>query len=101
MNKRQVKLSEAEQRIIQQQEAATSDVRELKRWQAVRLYGNGQAMSAVVNVVGRSSRTIQRWVEAYQEHGLAGRERQEIERCAARRDRAALTTVSTGSTVEQ
>lgn len=72
MNNRQFKLSEAEQRIIQQREAVTTNVRELRRLQAVRLYGNGQVMSAVVNVVGSSSRTIQRWVEAYQEHGLAG-----------------------------
>ncbi len=72
MNNREFKLSEAEQRAIQQREAATSDVRELKRLQAVRLYGSGQAMSAVVNMVGSSSRSIQRWVQDYQERGIAG-----------------------------
>jgi len=72
MNNREFKLSEAEQGAIQEREAATSDVRELKRLQAVRLYGSGQAMSAVVNVVGSNSRTIQRWVQAYQERGIAG-----------------------------
>jgi transposase len=72
MNNREFKLSETEQRAIQQREAATSKVRELKQLQAVRLYGSGQAMSAVVNVVGSSSRSIQRWVQAYQERGLAG-----------------------------
>ena len=72
MNNREFKLSEAEQRAIQEREATTSDVRELKRLQAVRLYGSGQAMSAVVNVVGSNSRTIQRWVQAYQERGIAG-----------------------------
>jgi putative transposase len=72
MNTRQFKLSEAEQGAIQQREAVTTNVRELKRLQAVRLYGSGQAMTAVVNVVGSSSRTIQRWVQDYQERGLAG-----------------------------
>lgn len=72
MNNREFKLSETEQGAIQRREGATTDARELKRLQAVRLYGSGQAMSAVVNVVGSSSRTIQRWVQAYQERGLAG-----------------------------
>ncbi len=72
MNNREFGLSEAEQAAIQQREAATSDVRELKRLQAVRLYGSGQTMNAVVNVVGSSSRTIQRWVADYQERGIAG-----------------------------
>src|SRR5262249_30695109 len=57
---------------IQQREAVTSSVRELKRLQAVRLYGSGQAMRGVVKVVGSSSRTVQRWVQDYQERGLEG-----------------------------
>ena len=72
MNNREFKLSEAEQGAIQQREIATTDGREWKRLQAVRLYGSGQAMRAVENVVGSSSRTIQRWVQAYQEGGLSG-----------------------------
>jgi transposase len=72
MNNRQFKLSGEEQEAIQQREGATTSIRELKRLQAVRLYGSGQAMGAVVNVVGSSSRTIQRWVQDYQERGIAG-----------------------------
>lgn len=72
MNNREFRLSEAEERAIQAREGETKDVRELKRLQGVRLYGSGQAMSAVVNVVDSSRRTIQRWVAAYQEQGLAG-----------------------------
>lgn len=72
MNNREFTLNEAEQRAIQQREAMTGDVRELKRLQAVRLYGSGQAMSTVIKVVGSSRRTIQRWVADYQEQGLAG-----------------------------
>jgi len=72
MNNREFKLSEAEQQAIQQREGETTDVRELRRLQAVRLYGSGQTMSAVVNVVGSSSRTIQRWVQNYQERAIAG-----------------------------
>jgi transposase len=72
MNNRKFNLNEAEQQALQQRESATGDVRELKRLQAVRLYGSGEAMSAVVKVVGSSSRTIQRWVQAYQEQGIGG-----------------------------
>ncbi len=71
MNNRQFKLGEQEQQTLQQREAATTSVRELKRLQAVRLCGSGQAMGAVVKAVG-SSRTIQRWVQEYQERGIAG-----------------------------
>lgn len=72
MNNREFRLNEAEQQAIEQREATTDDVRELKRLQAVRLYGSGQAMSTVINVVGSSRRTIQRWVDHYQEQGVAG-----------------------------
>jgi transposase len=72
MNNRAFRISEAEERAIQGREGETKDVRELKRLQAVRLYGSGQAMSAVEKVVGSSRRTIQRWVGAYQEQGLGG-----------------------------
>ncbi|SRR5260221_4423600 len=72
MNNRQFKLSEEEQRTLKQREEATASVRELKRLQAVRLYGSGQGMAMVVEVVGGSSRSIQRWVQDYQEQGIAG-----------------------------
>lgn len=72
MNNRVFKLNDTEQRAIQAQEAVTSDVKALKRLQAVRLYGSGQAMSVVETVVGSSRRTIQRWVGAYQTAGIAG-----------------------------
>lgn len=72
MNNRQFKLSEQEQQVLQQREAVTTSVRELKRLQAVRLYGSGQALADVVKVVGSNSRTIQRWVRDYQDRGLAG-----------------------------
>lgn len=57
---------------MQGQEGETQDVRELKRLQAVRLYGSGPGMSAVLTVVGTSRRTIQRWVADDQEQGLTG-----------------------------
>jgi transposase len=72
MNNRHFKLSDSEQQQIQQQEAGTRNVRELKRLQAVRLYGSGRPMAVVTEVVGSSRRTIQRWVEAYQARGLGG-----------------------------
>src|SRR5215216_7762910 len=72
MNNRQFKLSEREQQQLQQQEATSKNVRELKRLQAVRLYGSGQPMVVVADVVGSSRRTIQRWVENYQARGIGG-----------------------------
>lgn len=72
MNNRQLRLSEAEERAIQARERETKDVRELKRLQAVRLYGSGQAIGEVRRVVGSSGRTIRRWVGAYQEAGVEG-----------------------------
>jgi putative transposase len=72
MNNRQFKLSEQEQQALQQREMVTRNVRELKRLQAVRLYGSGQAMATVVEVVGSSKRSIQRWVQDYQQQGIDG-----------------------------
>lgn len=72
MNTRKFSLSQDEQRALQEREAATDNGRELKRLQAVRLYGSGKAMGSVVEVIGRSSRTIQRWVMDYQAEGLRG-----------------------------
>jgi transposase len=72
MNNRQFKLSESEQQQLQQQEAATKNVRELKRLQAVRLYGSGQPMVVVAEAVGSNRRTIQRWMGAYQARGIGG-----------------------------
>lgn len=72
MNNRDFKLRETEEQASQAREDETRDGRELKRLQAVRLYGSGQAMRAVKKGVGSSRRTIQRWVQDYQEGGVAG-----------------------------
>ena len=72
MNTRKFSLSESQQQALRQREGATDDVRELKRLQAVRLYGSGKGMSSVVEVIGSSSRSIQRWVRDYQAEGISG-----------------------------
>ena len=56
----------------QNPEDATQDVRELKRLQAVRLYGTGQPVQVVQDLVGCSWRALMDWCRAYRVHGLAG-----------------------------
>jgi transposase len=45
---------------------------ELRRLQAVCLYGTGVAMGDVQNAVGTSERTVRRWVQQYLESGVGG-----------------------------
>ena len=40
--------------------------------QAVRLFGTGEPLATIVQVVQASERTLGRWVKRYQEGGLAG-----------------------------
>ena len=57
---------------ISRREHETREALELRRLQAVRLYGQGEALSAVEHVSGASRRTILRWVSQYERAGLAG-----------------------------
>jgi transposase len=72
MAKRTFTLSEQEIKAFQRAEDATQDVRELKRLQAVRLYGSGQAVQAIQTMVGCSWRALMDWCYAYRSRGLAG-----------------------------
>jgi transposase len=53
-------------------EQETREALELRRLQAVRLYGRGEDMAVVQRVSGASRRTIQRWVDSYEAAGLDG-----------------------------
>lgn len=53
-------------------EQETREALELRRLQAVRLYGSGEEMAVVERVSSASRRTIQRWVDSYEARGLAG-----------------------------
>lgn len=72
MAKRQFVLDEKEQQALRRAEGQTQDVREMKRLQAVRLYGSGYAVSEIKNVTGSSWRALMDWCQAYRVSGADG-----------------------------
>lgn len=72
MAKRQFTLTQEEIKEFEQAEHQANDVRELKRLQAVRLYGQGMATATIMNMVQCSDRRIREWSHKYAEHGLDG-----------------------------
>lgn len=72
MQRRRLNLSEQEVVRFRQREAETRNVHELKRLQAVRLYGSGVALEDIVDTVGQGERSIWRWVGDYRRDGLSG-----------------------------
>lgn len=72
MRKREFTLTEQEINQFRQAEQKTRDAYELKRLQAVRLYGCGELMSSIQKVVNAAENTIRQWVMRYQAQGIAG-----------------------------
>jgi transposase len=72
MAKRQISLTEQAVRDFIRAESETDDVRELKRLQAVRLYGQGHPTSEIQEITGCSWRALMDWVRRYREEGLVG-----------------------------
>ena len=72
MGKRQFQLSEQELEQVQQAEVQARDARELKRLQAVRLYGSGTARRMIETLVGCDERSIRKWAQKYRQEGLEG-----------------------------
>ena len=72
MKQRKFRLSAEAVRQIEKREQETREALELRRLQAVRLYGSGEDIAVVQQVSGTSRRTIQRWVYSYEVNGLAG-----------------------------
>jgi putative transposase len=72
MKQRKFKLSEAAIQTLSQREQETREALELRRLQAVRLYGSGEDIKVVQQVSGASRRTIQRWVDQYEAQGIGG-----------------------------
>jgi transposase len=72
MAKRQFVLDEAEQNELRRAEGQTQDARELKRLQAVRLYGSGHAVSDIVELTGCSWRALMDWCAGYRANGVEG-----------------------------
>ncbi len=72
MAQRRVKLTAAEIGQFRQAEAQTRDVHELKRLQAMRLYGSGIPLADIQALVSAGESTIRQWAMAYRAEGLAG-----------------------------
>ena len=72
MAKRQFHLTDEEIEAFAQAEGQTRDAYELRRLQAVRLYGHGVPTQDIVQLVQCSARRIREWAHKYQQQGLAG-----------------------------
>ena len=72
MANRQFQLTEEEIQRIEQAEQQTRDAYELKRLQAVRLYGSGVPTQQIRQVVQCGDRRIRDWTQKYQQQGLNG-----------------------------
>jgi transposase len=71
MAKRQFHLTEEEIAAFRQAEAQTQDARELKRLQAVRLYGMGEPVATIQKLVGCGPASPRQWASAYRQGGLS------------------------------
>jgi transposase len=71
MAKRQFQLTEGEITAFRQAEEQTRDVRELKRLQAVRLYGTGESVDTIQKLVGCGSASPRQWSIEYRRGGLS------------------------------
>ena len=72
MAKRQLQLSEQEIGQFREAEARSRDVHELKRLQAIRLYGTGMRVADIQHLTGAGESTIRQWAMAYRAEGLSG-----------------------------
>jgi putative transposase len=70
MAKRQFNLSEDEIRTFRQHERQTRDTNELRRLQAVRLYGTGMAVATILTIVDTSESSIRQWAQHFRETGF-------------------------------
>lgn len=72
MAKRQFQLTEPEIKQLRQAEQQTRNVRELKRMQAVRLYGSGVAQKDIQQMIGCAERSVRQWSQQYGKQGIDG-----------------------------
>ena len=70
MAKRAFQLNEQQIRDLRCAEQPTRDVHELKRLQAVRLYGTQVKIPEIVSLVGCGESTVRQWAQYYREGGL-------------------------------
>lgn len=72
MAKRTFHLTEKEKNGFRQREATSDDAAEMKRLQAVRLYGSGRPVTDIMDVTGCTESSLRRWVHQYSKQGLSG-----------------------------
>lgn len=72
MGKRQFQLTDEEIGAFERAERQTRDAYELRRLQAVRLYGSGMPTRDIMRVANCSERRIREWSQKYGQQGLAG-----------------------------
>jgi transposase len=72
MGKRQFQLTDEEKQAFEQAERQTRDAYELRRLQAVRLYGSGIPSREIQQVIQCSDRRIREWAQKYGQRGLTG-----------------------------
>jgi transposase len=72
MAKRKFQLTDSEIVAFRQAEEQTGDVRELKRLQAVRLYGMGEEVETIQKLVGCGPVSPAQWAIEYRRGGLKG-----------------------------
>lgn len=72
MAKRQFQLTDEEIQAFKRAEGQTRDAYELRRLQAVRLYGSGVPTQGITHLVQCSDRRIREWAQKYQDQGLEG-----------------------------
>jgi len=72
MATRKFQLTEDEKQRFEQAERQTRDAYELRRLQAVRLYGSGILTSEIRRFIQVSERRIREWTQKYGREGLAG-----------------------------
>jgi len=70
MAKRQFQLSDRDRKRFRQEEHRTNNAAELKRLQAVRLYGSGLPLVRIMDLVGCAESSIRIWTQAYQRAGF-------------------------------
>jgi len=71
MARRKLTLDEQEVAALKQAADQTKDPGEVKRLQAIRLYGTGQPVADIAEIVDTSIASIYRWAGWYQQGGLA------------------------------
>ena len=72
MAKRQFVLTEQERNELRRAESQTDKVADLRRLQAVRLYGEGKPVQEIRDVVGGSWRSLMVWCQRYRAEGVTG-----------------------------